>query len=258
MYACYHGADGLTAIARRVHRSAATLAATLRRLRPPNRRRPLLRHRSRAAAGADRGPGGAAPRAGGRVQPVRRGRRRGPGGVRRDDHAGAPAGRGRRARRRVHGRQRAGQRRRGAGTRQRRRHPGVAGADVQVPDPPGVQRPPQRDRHAAVPAPPRRPRRGARPVDDPARLMHDEAERHGRDGGDHLAGVRRAAPAGARRRRRGLRRAHRRPGELAVRDHRLRRRLRPAERRLPGRARRPARHPGLPRRPGLPPSATCA
>ncbi len=31
MYACYHGADGLAAIARGAHRSAATLAATLRR-----------------------------------------------------------------------------------------------------------------------------------------------------------------------------------------------------------------------------------
>ncbi len=31
MYACYHGPDGLAAIARGVHRSAATLAATLRR-----------------------------------------------------------------------------------------------------------------------------------------------------------------------------------------------------------------------------------
>src|SRR5262249_22122314 len=30
MYACYHGPDGLAAIARGVHRSAATLAATLR------------------------------------------------------------------------------------------------------------------------------------------------------------------------------------------------------------------------------------
>src|SRR4029077_7794281 len=30
MYACYHGPDGLTAIARRVHRHALTLAATLR------------------------------------------------------------------------------------------------------------------------------------------------------------------------------------------------------------------------------------
>ncbi|HEX4397547.1 MAG TPA: aminomethyl-transferring glycine dehydrogenase [Trebonia sp.] len=30
MYACYHGADGLTAIARGAHRSAATLAATIR------------------------------------------------------------------------------------------------------------------------------------------------------------------------------------------------------------------------------------
>src|ERR1700752_4252924 len=29
MYACYHGPDGLTAIARRVHRHAMTLAATL-------------------------------------------------------------------------------------------------------------------------------------------------------------------------------------------------------------------------------------
>src|SRR6202043_992368 len=30
MYACYHGPDGLTAIARRVHRHAMTLAATLK------------------------------------------------------------------------------------------------------------------------------------------------------------------------------------------------------------------------------------
>ncbi len=35
------------------------------------------------------------------------------------------------------------------------------------------------------------PRPGARPVDDPARLVHDEAERDGRNAADHLAGIRR-------------------------------------------------------------------
>ena len=41
-----------------------------------------------------------------------------------------------------------------------------------------------------------RPRSGARPRDDPARLLHDEAERHRRDDADHLAGIR--APASVR------------------------------------------------------------
>ena len=45
--------------------------------------------------------------------------------------------------------------------------------------------------------------RGARPVahhlDDPARLVHDEAQRHLRDGAGHLAGVRRPPPLRCRR-----------------------------------------------------------
>ena len=55
---------------------------------------------------------------------------------------------------------------------------------------------------AAVPAASRRPRPRARPHDDPARLVHDEAQRDRGDGADHLARVRahpsvRAARPGA-------------------------------------------------------------
>ena len=81
-----------------------------------------------------------------------------------------------------------------------------------VPHPPGVPQLPQRDRDAAVPAPAGRPRHRARPVDDPARLLHDEAERGRRDGADHLAGVRRAAPVRPGRADRRLPGADRRAG----------------------------------------------
>ncbi len=50
---------------------------------------------------------------------------------------------------------------------------------------------PQRDGDAALPAPALRPRLRAGPRHDPARLLHDEAQRHHRDGADHLARVRR-------------------------------------------------------------------
>ena len=53
---------------------------------------------------------------------------------------------------------------------------------------------PQRDGDAALPAAPGRPRPRPRPHDDPARLVHHEAQRHHRDGADHLAGVRRHPP----------------------------------------------------------------
>ena len=68
---------------------------------------------------------------------------------------------------------------------------------------------PLRDRAAALPQAALRPRLRARPRDDPARLVHDEAQRHGRDGADQLAGVRRPAPVRARRGRARLRRAGR-------------------------------------------------
>ena len=94
-------------------------------------------------------------------------------------------------------------------------------------DPParGVPQLPQRTRDAALPAPSRRSRPRARPHDDPARLVHDEAQRHQRDGADHLAGVRRHASVRARR---PDRRVPQMIAELerAGRDHRVRRRRR--------------------------------
>ena len=68
----------------------------------------------------------------------------------------------------------------------RRRSRGVA-----VPHPSGVQRAPLRKRDAALPAPLSGQRPGARPHDDPARLVHDEAQRHHGDDAGHVAGVRR-------------------------------------------------------------------
>ena len=239
MYACYHGPEGLTAIARRVHRHALTLAATLRdyglraeggavfdtvavRLPGPAQARAAVARAREAGYNLyDAGDGSSRSPATRRPRPEHL----------RDVVAalvGAPwSAAGLDAGRRAAD---------GAG---RRRHPRGAGADLEVPHASGVQHPPQRDRHAALPAPPVRPGRGARPLDDPARLVHDEAERDRRDGGGHLAGVRRAAPLRARGRRGGLRRADRRPGALAVRGHRLRRLLPAAERRL-GRASSPA------------------
>ena len=52
MYAAYHGPDGLTAIAERVHRRAAVLAQTLRDAGPRRRGRRVLRHGPGAAARA--------------------------------------------------------------------------------------------------------------------------------------------------------------------------------------------------------------
>ena len=63
--------------------------------------------------------------------------------------------------------------------------------------------PPHRARDAALSASSRRPRPRPRSHDDPARLVHDEAQRHHGDGLDDVAGVRRAPPVrpGGRRRR---------------------------------------------------------
>ena len=66
-------------------------------------------------------------------------------------------------------------------------------------DAPGVPPVPLRDRDAALPAPARRPRPRARPHDDPARLVHDEAQRDDRDDPGHVARVRRRAPVRAAR-----------------------------------------------------------
>ena len=88
-------------------------------------------------------------------------------------------------------------------------------AHRRLPHPVGVRALSQRARDAALPAPPQRPRPGARPHDDPARVVHDEAQRHLGDGADHLAGVRRHPPVRPRRPGRRLPRADRRPRSTA-------------------------------------------
>ena len=72
--------------------------------------------------------------------------------------------------------------------------------DIELPDAPRVQHAPQRDLDDALPQVPRRQGLRARPRHDPARLVHDEAQRRHRDGGRHLAGVREHPPVRARAR----------------------------------------------------------
>jgi glycine dehydrogenase len=80
---------------------------------------------------------------------------------------------------------------------------------------------------------------------DPARVVHDEAQRDRRDGGHHLAGVRVDPSVRPDRPGRGLRRAGSPARDVAGRDHRVRRRVAAAERRISGRARRAAGDPRL-------------
>ena len=122
---------------------------------------------------------------------------------------------------------------------------GGARAHERLPLAPGLQRAPLGDPDAALPAHALGPRRRARPLDDPARLLHDEAQRDDRDAGRLLARVLNDPPVRAARPGRRLRHPDRRPRALAVRDHGVRRRLAAAQRRLAGRVRRPARDPRL-------------
>ena len=241
MYAAYHGPDGLTAIATRVHRRAADLAAVLgeRGLDVPSGGffdtvRVTIAGGAAAAVGRARVAGYNLHLAGpdavqiacDETTTARAGARGGRGAVRLPGGGDHPAGRG------------CG--RRGAGAA------GGAAAFLGVPHPPGVPCVPQRDRHAALPAAAGRLRHRARPVDDPARLVHDEAQRGRRDGAGDLAGVRRAAPVRAGRPGRRVHRADHQPGAGAGRDHRVRRGVRAAQRRVAGRAGRAAGHPRLP------------
>ena len=107
---------------------------------------------------------------------------------------------------------------------------------------------PRRARDAPLPKAPGGQGRRTQPQHDPARLLHHEAQRHRRDDAHHPAGLRRHPPARTRRPDPRLRHPHRAPVRLALRRHRLRRRLAAAQRRQPGRIRRPARHPRLPPR----------
>ena len=95
--------------------------------------------------------------------------------------------------------------------------------DVGVPDPPGLHPIPHRNVDDAVPA--RAGRQGScvGPQHDSARLVHDEAQRRGRNGIHHLAGVRPPAPVRSDVRHQGSAAADRRSGDLAGADDRLRR-----------------------------------
>ena len=189
MYAVYHGPDGLRRIAERVHDHAAALAAGTGPGRRCGAALHLLRHGRRGGARRGAAQVVAEPPAGDQPAP---GRCRPRGDHhRRGDRGGAP--------RRCPGGVRRGARRgvRPSGHRAvdtRRGPPRGLAADLALPGAPGVPRAPQRDRDAALPASPGRVRRRAGPVDDPAGLVHDEAERDHRDGADQLARLRRDPP----------------------------------------------------------------
>ncbi|MFC7541733.1 glycine dehydrogenase (aminomethyl-transferring) [Siccirubricoccus deserti] len=112
----------------------------------------------------------------------------------------------------------------------------------------GVQQPPFGACDAPLPEAAGGQGRRAEPQHDPAGVLHDEAERDGGDDPGHLPRLRqhsslRACGAGG-----GLFRAGQAAGRLALRRHRLRRRLAAAECRQPGRVCRAAGHPRLPSR----------
>ena len=186
MYAVYHGPQGLERIARRVHRLAAILKAGLEQLGFAVPTREVLRHDHRGHRASRRARSSSAAVAAG-VNLRRVGRRA----------------------RHLAGRDHDARRHRGALARLRR--PATRSASraatldaevarrasreglarkIAVPHASGLQPLPLRDRDAALPAQARRQGRGARPLDDPAGLLHDEAQRHERDDPGHLARVR--------------------------------------------------------------------
>ncbi len=93
--------------------------------------------------------------------------------------------------------------------RDRRRTARRRSSNRRLPHPVRVRSVPQRARDAALPASPQRPGPRTRPHDDPARFVHDEVERHLRDGADHVARVRRHPPLRSHRPGAGLPRTHR-------------------------------------------------
>ena len=87
------------------------------------------------------------------------------------------------------------------------------------------------------------------PQHDSARLVHDETQRRRRDGAHHVARVRASAPIRARDRHPRPAPPDLRPRGVAGRHDRLRRGVAAAQRRLAGRIRWVAGHPRVPRRP---------
>ena len=125
---------------------------------------------------------------------------------------------------------------------------------VAVSHPPDVQPLSLGNGDAALPAPARRPGHRARPRDDSAGLVHDEAQRDGGNDPGDVAGVRKPSSLRAGRPGGRLRRDRRGARAHALRGDRLRRRVAAAQCRLAGRVRRPPRHQGVPREPRRRPS----
>ena len=113
----------------------------------------------------------------------------------------------------------------------------------------GLQHPSLGNRAAALRPPARGPGYRAGPRDDPARLVHDEAERDDRDVAGDLPSVRIGAPVRAAGPNPGLSAAVRGARGDAVRHHRVRRVLAAAERRLARRICGAAGDPRLPPEP---------
>ena len=123
--------------------------------------------------------------------------------------------------------------------RRRRDYPRRFARTSRVPDASGVQHASLRDRDDAVHPQPRAQGHRPRHLDDSARLVHDEAERGGRDAAGDVAGVLAACTRSRRSiRRQGYTQIFRRARSGAVRDHRLCRRLAAAELGRAGRVRR--------------------
>ena len=195
MYAVYHGPEGLRHIAERVHRQAARLAAGAPRRRRRGGARRLLRHGHRP-----------------RARPGRRAswRPRSSSGVnlrRVDaDHVGIAL-------------DETTDRRRARARRRRLRAHRPADGEQPSPCPTPLRRTTEYLTHPVFAThrsetellrylrSPGRQGHRPRPVDDPARQLHDEAQRHHRDGGGHLARVRAAPPVLPARPGRGLPRA---------------------------------------------------
>ena len=188
MYAVYHGPDGLARIARRVHRAPRPAGRRPARRGCRGRRRTVLRHPHRSGV-----PGRAAAAAG---------RRRASAGInlhlvddghapdrlRRDDHRARPWSRWSRPARTARPAARGWRRSRPASCR-----PGLVRGRTEFLTHPVFHAHRSETVDAALPAAARRPGLRAGPGDDPARLVHDEAQRDDRDGAGHLARVRAAS-----------------------------------------------------------------
>ena len=99
----------------------------------------------------------------------------------------------------------------------------------------------------------------ARALDDPARLVHDEAQRDGRDDADHVGALQsRSTPSRRLDQAQGYQVIVKQLEAMLGRDHRLPRGQPAAQLRRAGRARGAPRHPQVPREPRRASSATCA